>query len=134
MEEELKPCPFCGGEAMYIYGDPGGPYPGGYPMIVCRRAETDDTLDHPEVVAQGGKCLTADEAKHKAIAIRIWNTRVADPRIAIFKALIEKMEVIHNNRDYLGVWELWHNHFGDYKGPQYETEFKAAKAALNENV
>ena len=46
------------------------------------------------------------------------------------KDLLEKMEEIHENPQYKGVWAFFHAHGQDYTGPTYEKEFQTAKNTL----
>lgn len=41
-------------------------------------------------------------------------------------SLVRKLDVVHASPEYLAVWSLAANHLavGDYKGPQYDKEFK----------
>ena len=48
------------------------------------------------------------------------------------KALIEKLEVIHENAAYQSVWTFYTIHGMKYDGPTYEREFESLKTALSE--
>ena len=56
MSGELKPCPFCGGEAFRYYSGPQGEYL----EIVCK------------------KCFSQTPRLSGDIAINVWNRRVND--------------------------------------------------------
>lgn len=47
------------------------------------------------------------------------------------KLLVEKLELVHNDPDYLGVFLLAQNHFGQYRGATYTEELKQLKEVLN---
>lgn len=46
------------------------------------------------------------------------------------KAFVDQMRYVLDSPDHLRVWELAQSHFGDYKGPNYEEEFRALRAAV----
>lgn len=48
------------------------------------------------------------------------------------KALVEKLEEIHDNPNYQGVWSMAHAHGHKYNGPTYEEELKKAKKLVEE--
>lgn len=49
---------------------------------------------------------------------------------AALRALVEKLDEVHNSPEYMSVWTIWHAHCGDYEGPTYVEEFEAAKNVL----
>ena len=58
---ELKPCPFCGGKASYVYSEP-------YNAVKCRKCKT------------WGKTVVDryEQQDGKAKAIKAWNRRAAN--------------------------------------------------------
>lgn len=46
------------------------------------------------------------------------------------KALADRLDLIHADRQYQAVWTHWFTHYGQYAGPQYVQEFQDLKAAL----
>ena len=62
MSEELKPCPFCRGEAM-----------------LCVSGSQDDKVWFYIVCGDCGTC--SDHVSAKEIAVRIWNTRPEEERL-----------------------------------------------------
>lgn len=68
-----------------------------------------------------------DSAQHLAAE---WQAAAEAMREAT-ESLVTQMELVHGNAAYQSVWELWQNHFGYYKGPQYGAEFLKAKSALS---
>ena len=50
--------------------------------------------------------------------------------LAALEALVNQLEVCHNDERFRSVWVLSHLHIGPYSGPKYESELEAAKAAI----
>lgn len=49
------------------------------------------------------------------------------------KALVDKLELIHADPQYQGVWTLYAIHGGDYtNGPKYDKELSELKEALSQ--
>lgn len=46
------------------------------------------------------------------------------------RALVEKLEAIHSDPSYQGVWTMYAVHGGVYDGPQYADELARAKDVL----
>lgn len=46
------------------------------------------------------------------------------------RALVAKLEVVHNDTRYISVWQCWQMRFGNYSGPTYTAELTALTAAL----
>jgi hypothetical protein len=44
--------------------------------------------------------------------------------------LVRRLDAVHNDPSFLGVWVLAHNHVGPYKGLTYEKELREARQAL----
>lgn len=62
-------------------------------------------------------------------------TPPSDPlQVAVeaLRALVTKLELVHADRRYLSVWTVSQIHVGTYTGPFYDTELKAAQAALRQ--
>jgi hypothetical protein len=47
------------------------------------------------------------------------------------KALIERLEYVHNHPAYVSVWTINQIHAGPYQGPKYDKELIALREALN---
>ena len=50
------------------------------------------------------------------------------------EALVAKLDEIHENRSYRGVWSMAHVHGVIYSGPNYETELEELRKALKEGT
>ena len=50
----------------------------------------------------------------------------------VLKKLVDKMNVVSQNPEYMHVWYIAQLHNGPYAGPQYEEEHKAAEKLLKE--
>lgn len=72
MNEELKPCPFCGSKAEEGCMDPGAPYPGGYYYVSCSNEDCTMT----ELIACRKAYATEAESAMKEVRA-IWNTRAS---------------------------------------------------------
>ena len=48
------------------------------------------------------------------------------------KALVKKLDQIHEDPTYKGVWTVYFTHFGNYTGPDYAKEFQELKNRLND--
>jgi hypothetical protein len=102
---ELKPCPFCGGEASaqrsIMDGPTGAPW-----MCGCDREMSDGTWDG---------CVTLTWYSTKAEAIAAWNTRAdlatPDPRVT---ALMEAAQWARNRLELIAD-ESWHGDGRDLK-------------------
>jgi len=46
------------------------------------------------------------------------------------EALVAKLDAVHADPNYQGVWTLAHVHGVEYRGPKYGKELEAARAAL----
>jgi hypothetical protein len=46
------------------------------------------------------------------------------------QALVTKLQIVHDDTRYMGVWQLSQAHFGKYTGPDYVDELAALRAAL----
>lgn len=46
------------------------------------------------------------------------------------RALVDKLELIHADGQYMGVWTSYMIHGGNYTGPNYSAELEALKSAL----
>lgn len=55
----------------------------------------------------------------------------ADAVVVAAKALVDKMEVVSNDKQYIGVWFCAQNHSGPYTGPKYNVELLALCEALS---
>lgn len=100
---ELLPCPFCGGPAYYTFADPGAPYDGGYPMVICENSEKEGNLCLSDCYHSEPKCRTSDEPAAKARAIATWNHR-PDPALRVALEEIESdLQTIHAITHHLGV-------------------------------
>lgn len=49
------------------------------------------------------------------------------------EALVAKLNAVHDNLDYQGVWTVAHMHRGAYRGPTYTKELDDLKAALSDD-
>lgn len=65
MENELKPCPFCGGEAQYLCRN--GAHGSIVACVICR-----------DCGAQGASYCVRDDICAKDEAIKAWNRRWKD--------------------------------------------------------
>lgn len=45
-------------------------------------------------------------------------------------SLLAKLDIIHNDPKYQGVWQMYHIHGLRYDGPKYDTELEVLRAAL----
>jgi len=50
--------------------------------------------------------------------------------LAKAEALVKRLDTVHADPAYMGVWTLYHVHGGRYDGPQYHTEVDALRAAI----
>lgn len=57
--------------------------------------------------------------------------KIAKIKLAL-KTLVDKLEVVHKDLSYQGVWSFCYVHGRLYTGPNYGKELEAAKEALNE--
>lgn len=48
------------------------------------------------------------------------------------KKLVDKIDVMINDPEYLAIWVLYDVHGLSYKGPKYEKEFEKLKVLLKE--
>ena len=48
------------------------------------------------------------------------------------RELVEKLDKVHKNPAYVGVWTVSQIHQGPYQGPNYTEELKKLKDALKE--
>jgi hypothetical protein len=46
--------------------------------------------------------------------------------------LVTKLDIVHSDPKYMGVWELSQHRFGPYSGATYKDEFMHARQALAE--
>ena len=70
-----------------------------------------------------------DEALEQVRQVMAQNERL---RKAL-EGLISKLDEIHGNSAYKGVWEISQIHCGPYRGPTYTEELQRARAALKEH-
>ena len=49
---------------------------------------------------------------------------------ATLKALVERLDFVHETPAYKSVWVINHLHVGPYSGPTYEAELNAAREAV----
>lgn len=65
-----------------------------------------------------------------------WSKRCEEmEKIRFFAiALVDALETCHNDSSYQAAWFLWHNHFGQYKGPKYENALNSLKGAISTEV
>jgi hypothetical protein len=67
-----------------------------------------------------------------------WQADIAELRArhaALVKAankFVKKIDMVHNDPAYYGVWATSQMHIGEYKGPKYDGELDELKAALAE--
>ncbi len=47
------------------------------------------------------------------------------------QALVDKLEAVHADPQYISVWQLNYIHGGRYTGPQYDKELAALKVVLS---
>ncbi len=90
---DLKPCPFCGGDKIWVAGptckasDPYNPLDRLYPITQCRGC-------HAEVPGKN-----EDYSYNQRTAVSAWNTRADDARISALEAerdrLREALSSIH---------------------------------------
>ncbi|HUS89670.1 MAG TPA: Lar family restriction alleviation protein [Desulfosporosinus sp.] len=73
MNDKLKPCPFCGGEADVSIGHNG----------------ENEELIYVECVSCAGM---ANMYKYRAEAITAWNARTKDPQVADLQAEVKRLE------------------------------------------
>ena len=70
MSEELRPCPFCGGDAKEFTGEDAAPHRW---TVECAPVDRDALLalaDRMETMAGMGALLTADGLEMAAVSIR----------------------------------------------------------------
>jgi hypothetical protein len=88
---DLKPCPFCGGDKIWVAGptckasDPYNPLDRLYPIAQCRGC-------HAEVPGKN-----EDYSYNQRTAVSAWNTRPDDARISALEAERDRLrEALHN--------------------------------------
>jgi hypothetical protein len=66
-------------------------------------------------------------------AIRNENDKLRARHAALVKAankFVKKIDMVHNDPAYYGVWATSQMHIGEYKGPKYDGELDELKAEL----
>ena len=89
-----------------------------------------DSPDGPTVYWD---CSTFSDYVAKAL-IKDRNTRPASAGVReVLRNLVSKLHKVHQHPQYKAVWTLHQIYNGQYTGPNYEEEFKAANLALSDH-
>lgn len=71
--------------------------------------------------AETAEAMLAVEDEHEALR----------GTLATCRALVERLEYVHDHHAFMSVWALHQLHIGPYRGPTYTEEFEAARHALD---
>jgi len=107
--ETIKPCPFCGDRVFAVEATE---MMGGY--VKCPSCGTEGPV-----------------ADSTAESVSAWNTRPTDPVVEAARKFADKLDAVHDDPRYQGVWQVYQIHGGVYTEPKYEHEFAALKSALD---
>lgn len=71
----------------------------------------------------------AGSAANAALIVRAVNSHEA--LVEALSALVEKLDLVHDDPRYEAVWTISQLHAGPYTGPQYDKELEAGRLALS---
>jgi hypothetical protein len=95
-----------------------------------------DILKEEFVRCQAGKNCSVLTSKDGVIEqLRDALDKLRTRHAALVKAankFVKKIDMVHNDPAYYGVWATSQMHIGEYKGPKYDGELDELKAALSE--
>ncbi len=100
MSEELKACPFCGGEALL---ERGSDHHGKWFNLGCSRHW--GAVADPDESCIGGRLFYTETEKDEAEAITAWNTRATNAENQRLRAEVEALREALEEYVFLYAWK-----------------------------
>ena len=86
-----------------------------------------------DATGEGLMCVGAGDGAAQQAVLIVAAINAAPVLLAAVEAaqtLVERLDVVHDSSEFVGVFSLWQNHFGPYEGPTYKDELTATREAL----